>query len=76
MGDNQNKMKKGSLVKYINIDEETIYGVITDLLDHHKELLGPAVEVTWFDDFCPTYETPHALNDPEEAYIEVLSESR
>jgi len=69
-------MKEGSLVQYSNMDDELVYGVITKNLKHHQELKGPAVVVVWFDDLKPTTEAISAIKDPEQAYIEVISESR
>ena len=66
---------KGSLVKYINIDCEIIFGVVTTNVKFHKEYNKEAVEVTWLDDGQPTHESLENLLDPESDYIEIVNES-
>jgi hypothetical protein len=69
-------MKEGTLVQYFDLDDRLVYGLITKNLGYHQELKCQAVEVVWFDDFNPTVEGIWAIKDPDEAYIEVVSESR
>jgi hypothetical protein len=72
MGEHET-IKNGTLVVYTNIDDEDIFGVVTEFVEKHEKYLSPAMKVYWFDDDEPTYETVAAILDPEEDYIRVVS---
>ncbi len=78
MGNNENKIATGTLVQYLNIDSELVYGVVTGFIRYFHDFRGPAVKVTWFDDLSTTTELLSVFDsqDSDECYIEVVSEAR
>ena len=69
-------VKVGDLIRYWNIDNESVFGVIVEDLGFFKKYDEEAVKVHWFDDNYRTEEKVSELTDPECEYFEVLNESR
>jgi len=67
-------MKPGSLVRYWNMDDVPVLGVVTS--DPYIDIkLGPLerVDVHWLDDAQKTTEEVYMLLDPEKDYMEIIS---
>ncbi len=67
-------MKPGSLVRYWNMDEFPVLGIVTS--DPYVDAkLGSLerVDVHWLDDAQKTTEEVDMLLDPEKDYMEIIS---
>ena len=67
-------MNIGTLIEYYSMDDEIVYGVVTEYIEHCEELSRrPAVQVCWMDDSDFTLESIENLRDPDVDYIKVTS---
>ena len=66
-------MKIGSLIKYINPDNEIVFGVVIEYFDNHKQYQAPTAKVLWMDDMKHTLESLTNLFDTKIKNLEVLS---
>jgi hypothetical protein len=67
----------GSLIRYIDLNDNVVYGLVTKQLAADTELgtfEGPAVEVRWFDDDDITTESVIAIK-AEENSMEIINEN-
>lgn len=72
----KNNINICSLLQYVDVDSNIIYGIITKQFDSHSEIPSGemAVEVFWLDDGKPTIETVREIRNSELEYVEVISE--
>jgi hypothetical protein len=69
-------MKVGDVLKYTNLDEEEILGLVVGRPSHNPDAEQLSVKVHWFDDATATHENVKDILDPEMIRIEVYIESR
>ena len=69
-------MKVGDILKYTNLDEEEILGLVVGPPSHNPDMGQLSVKVHWFDDAAATQENVKDILDPEWPGIEVYIESR
>lgn len=74
----ESSLKVGDLIRYCNLDQEIVYGLIVKFVGWKREANGEAVTVVWMDDGKPTYENIDSIlgDSPDYDYIGAASESR
>ena len=69
-------MKVGDLVRYIDMDDKPVFGLIVEESVFNEDRGAETVDVVWFDDGDVTAEATIDLCDPEHEYLEIISEGR
>ncbi len=67
-------MKAGSLVRYWNMDDQPVLGLVTsDPFVNYELGDEERVNVVWFDDVTETDELVDTLLDLEQDYMQIIS---
>ena len=72
-----NTISLGSLIRYIDLSDNVVYGLVVKQLAVNTELGtfdGPAVEIRWFDDDAITTESVITIKN-EENSMEIINEN-
>jgi hypothetical protein len=72
-----NTISLGSLIRYIDLSDNVVYGLVIKQLAVDTELGtfdGPAVEIRWFDDDAVTTEFVSSIKNGENS-MEIINEN-